>query len=161
MVDGDRIAVLCFALKALRTMLAAGVAAAVILATVHRPETPVLAEASTEPSAPTVTAQATHDLSWYAPLWQRDLKQLPVPQKKADQSTPRNVASPPVPQLLATFVDARASYAHFKDHNGQVQLRGIDEVIDRYRVSSIEPGKVRLHDNAGDVLVEIPRSQGR
>lgn len=101
---------------------------------------------------------ATHELAWYAPLWERDLKQPPIPP----------VAPPPVapsapiqlPILLATLVESQGRYAHFQGRSGLAEMKGLNETIDRFKVRAIEPGRVQLEGDSGLVWVQIPKAAG-
>ncbi len=110
--------------------------------------TPFASQPNTEPAA--------RDLAWYAPLWQRDLKQPPIP------PAPRRVSKPskerdPLPVLLATLVQNDSCFAHFRNRRGEAQLRAVSELIDTYEVLAIEAGRVQLRRGEDLVWVELPK----
>ena len=110
------------------------------------------------PSASGVSSPSSeHDLAWYSPLWTRNLKEPPLPK---DVPQPAVTPEPPknLPVLLATLVETQGRYAHFASPSGPPRLRGVDEVIDDYRVLEIEPGRVKLQRSNQLVWVEIPKS---
>ena len=159
MVMRDRARLVCSGLKILRGILVVGLVTASIMLLKTRPK-PVKPTPHTVDQASTRSGKvAAYELSWYAPLWQRDLKQPPIAEKQAEK--PSNVAKPagPVPTLLATFVDSQVRYAHFRDDRGRVHMKAIDESIDHYRVHAIEPGRVKLQNGDGAIWVDIPESR--
>ncbi len=110
--------------------------------------TPLASQPKAEPSA--------RDLAWYAPLWQRDLKQPPIP------PAPRRVAAPSkqresLPVLLATLIQDDSCFAHFRNRRGEAQLRAVSELIDTYEVLAIEAGRVQLRRGDDSLWVELPK----
>jgi hypothetical protein len=100
----------------------------------------------------------THALAWYAPLWERDLRQPPIP-PVADPRKEPPVESIPLPILLATLVEPQGRYAHFQGRSGKPEMKGLHETIDRFRIQAIEPGRVQLQDQDALVWVAIPNSK--
>jgi hypothetical protein len=122
------------------------------------PKPPVLvSEAAATPVAE-AAMPAAHALAWYAPLWERDLKQSPIPPVLEPQkATP--VESVPLPILLATLVEPHGRYAHFQSRSGKPEMKGLHETIDRFRIQAIEPGRVQLQDHDALVWVAIPKTK--
>ncbi len=116
----------------------------------------------TTPSITQMAAEYTspkkHELAWYAPLWQRDLKQPPIP-SVAKQLIKRE-ESGPTPTLIATLVEPKGRFAHLRGKTGRLQLKGIDEYVDDFQVRAIEPGRVQLQNGHGVFWVTIPKSKG-
>lgn len=143
-------------LRILRALLGAAVPLTAVLWWWTTPTSPPLPSDDpqttvSEPGPP----PAARDLAWYAPLWERDLRQPPIP--------PAPLAAPPgaapaqtMPRLVATFVEGGVRFAHFTDGNGRAQLKAIDESVGRFRVAAIEPGRVQLADGADAVWLEVP-----
>ena len=100
--------------------------------------------------------QTNHDLAWYAPLWERDLKQPPIPPTTAPSAQPE-VADGPVPTLLATCVEQNARYAHLRFTDGRVRMTRVGDSVGRFRIAAIEQGRVRLIDGESGLWIEIPR----
>lgn len=161
MVTAGRIRLVCLALKTARVLLLLAIPVLAVLVWMRMPQAPVLADTQADTShVDTSQGPVAHELAWYAPLWQRDLKQPPIP-RKAAKPTERPRESGPLPRLLATLVEPHARYAHLVDRSGKMQLKGIDEVIHQYRVRAIEPGRVQLQDGERLVWVEIQKRKGQ
>ena len=161
MVTRSGIQIICRLLKAVRALLMLAVCGAIVVVVTARREPSALPDGPLDPSPVKVTEATAHDLEWYAPLWQRDLKQPPVPTEEASPTDRSTEPNAPVPALLATFVDASESYAHLRDNTGRVQLKAVADTIDRYRVDSIQPGRVRLSDGTRTVWVQLPKSENK
>lgn len=124
----------------------------------------------TWPTAPNVTMPSskpksvansdTHaqakPLDWYAPLWQRDMNQSPVP-KAVPSPAPSPAVTAAAPILLATFVDGDHRYAHLRGASGHVHFTEVEESVDRFRVMAIEPGRVQLKKGQAELWIELPR----
>ncbi len=161
MVTQSTIKVVDAALKVARLMLLIAVPAsvAVMWATTAKPARFVPHQI--QATSVQATGMPNHELQWYAPLWERDLKQPPLPPTVAEPSEESKPAPGPIPALLATFVEPRASYAHLIDSQGKVHLKTIDDVLDHFRVLAIEPGRVRLQNGDGIVWVAMPEPKDR
>lgn len=122
------------------------------------PKPPSPSSQVVEESIPLATPPTTHELAWYAPLWERDLKQPPIPPAAPPQAAPS--APIQLPVLLATLVEPQGRYAHFQGRSGAAEMKGLNETIDRFKVRAIEPGRVQLESDAGLVWVQIPKSGG-
>lgn len=162
MVTQTQIRRICLALKITRTVLVLAVPVSVSLLWASAPSPPVLLDNEVD-ATPVDTSQETeiHDLSWYAPLWQRDLKQPPIPAVVAELRAKPRPKPGPMPTLVATLVEPQARYAHFVDRSGKVELKGIDEFINEFRVRAIEPGRVQLQEGERVVWIEIPKRGDR
>ena len=152
---------ICGALKALRLILVIALPASLVVLWPRPLKPPALATAASPVVGQTETDAGQPDLDWYAPLWQRDLKQPPIPQNPTEPSPDPATAAGPVPTLVATFVETQGRYAHLRDQSGRLRMKAIDEVIGRYRVAAIEPGKVQLQSGATSVWIEMPRNKDR
>jgi hypothetical protein len=111
--------------------------------------------------AETLEQPKVHDLAWYAPLWQRDLKQPPIPRAVEEQPAAREPDPGPLPALVATLIEPNARFAHLRDQSGKAQLKGLGDAIDRFRIKAIEPGRVQLQDGDRLVWVQIPKRKKR
>ena len=98
-----------------------------------------------------------HALAWYAPLWERDLKQPPIPPAPASV-TP--AAPRAAPSVLATFVSREQPYAHLIGQAGKAELLTLDDVLDGFRLVAIEPGRVQLESGRERVWIEMPKPKG-
>jgi hypothetical protein len=96
-----------------------------------------------------------HELGWYAPMWERNLKQPPVPRNVETSPQPQQPPSP-LPALVATLVEPKGSYAHFSA-GGRLELKGVNETVAGYRIVSIEPGRVQLEQDQRLVWLELPK----
>lgn len=99
-----------------------------------------------------------HDLAWYAPLWERDLKQPPFP--PMEEAKPAPTPTRPTPSVLATFVQREESYAHLIGQAGKAHLLAVDDSLDGYRLVAIEPGRVQLELGGDRFWVEMPQPKG-
>ncbi len=156
MVSFDRAKAVGTALKLLRGMLLLGILLIGWLSWTSWPQPPVLDAPMIERSTEPIGAQETHALAWYAPLWERDLKQPPIPPLEPKKEPNPAESAGPVPTLLATCVNSGESYAHLVDRRGRVVFKTVDESVDHFRLVEIEPGRVRLVDGARDVWLEMP-----
>lgn len=162
MVTQRHIRMVCSSLKVVRAVLLLALPGSIALLWMTTPRPPVLANVNADaPSEDAPQPKTTRDLAWYAPLWERDLKQPPVPSVVADPEPESRREPGPVPTLLATLVESQARYAHLIGRSGKVQLKGIDETIDQFRVQAIEPGRVQLQDGSGVLWIEIPKREGQ
>ena len=139
------------ALKACRLLLVVGVATAARLSFRASPSTPHVHARATDAASPPSATPTPKDLSWYAPLWERDLKSLP-----AKPPTPAPTPQGPVPTLLATFVEPGARFVHLLDARGRLQFRAVGESVDRFVVAAVEPGRVQLQDDHERFWLEMP-----
>lgn len=108
-------------------------------------------------NTPTPTPQK-RDLTWYAPLWERDLKQSPIP--PADDVKPAPTPTRSAPSVLATFVQREQSYAHLVGQAGKAEMLTVDDALDGYRLVAIEPGRVQLEGGGQRFWIEMPQPKG-
>ncbi len=108
-------------------------------------------------NTPTPSPQK-RELAWYAPLWERDLKQPPVP--PAEDVKPAPTPTRSAPSVLATFVQNEQSYAHLVGQAGKAEMLTVDDALDGYRLVAIEPGRVQLERGGQRFWVEMPRPKG-
>jgi len=121
--------------------------------------TPVAVQAAATSEQSNPRAERTMPLKWYAPIWQRDLRQPPIPPpvKPALKPKKKSKPPPPLPRLLGTFVEDERRWAHFAGAGGKQRVLRTGAVIDRYTIVAIEPGRVQLQ-NADDLRwVEVPK----
>lgn len=114
-----------------------------------------VADTVAEEAADESASYTSHPLSWYAPLWQRDFRQSPVP----SDVTERPEATPPseLPRLLGTFVEPDRQFAHFRTESGKTCVRTINGTVDAYRVVAIQTGRAQLRHGAESYWIEAPR----
>ncbi|MCP4589437.1 MAG: hypothetical protein GY842_01705 [bacterium] len=149
------------ALKVTQGLLLVGVvlaARAALSGSSANDPTPVAAR----PTADEVRAAAAappRTLDGYASIWERDLRQPPIPPAPQSQKKPKAKAKPPppLPALLGTFVEPETSWAHFRTRSGRERILRPGAVIDRYTVVSIEPGRVRLQSGEDYHWVDVPK----
>lgn len=99
---------------------------------------------------------AVPDLAWYAPIWERDLKQIPIPQPEPQVIESRPNPGP-LPSLLATLVQPSGSYAHFAGPDGRAELKGLNEGVGACVLRRIEPFRVELTCGERSVWIELPK----
>jgi hypothetical protein len=102
--------------------------------------------------------ETRRELAWYAPLWERDLRQPPIPPAPAPEPT-QPVTPSEAPRLVATFVDERSRFAHLMDRDGKLLFKEINDEIGGYRVAAIEPGRVELATGTRTLWIEVPKGQ--
>ncbi len=158
MVAPARIKTLIRGLRLLRGLLVGGITFLVLGFWASFPTPPTFPETSSPGHDRLELKSPPPALAWYAPIWERDLKQPLVP-PPPDQAPPPETTDAPV--LLATLVDAQGRFAHFAGPGGRPELRGLDEGIGGFVVRSIEPGRVQLAQGDRLVWVELPKSEGR
>ena len=162
MVTSFQLRAICLTLRFLRGALVLALPASIGLLWITIPQAPDLSfEKGEQQMTDPPKHPGAHDLAWYAPLWERDLKQPPIPPAVTEPPVERQEDSGPVPTLLATLVEPDARYAHLRDPAGRVRLKQIDEAIGRFRVAAIEPGRVKLDDGRREVWIEVPKRKGQ
>lgn len=144
-------------LDGLRVLLLGAIPATLAWFWLTWPQSPTPAMDVPTPIVSETVAEVAHDLAWYAPLWERDLKQPPIPPVVQRPTTPSTPVQLPV--LLATLVEPHGRYAHFQGRTGAAEMKGLDETIDRFKVRAIEPGRVQLEGDSGLVWVQIPKAK--
>jgi hypothetical protein len=125
-----------------------------------QPPAPDLNSERAPDAAQTNATKTTRPLTWYAPLWERDLKQPPIPPQVA-LSAPETKPTRPTPTLIATFVERGIAFAHLRRADGKVELKGVSETIDGFLVAAIEPGRVLLENGESTIWVELPKEAQR
>lgn len=140
--------------RSLSVVLLIGTALLLVDAVTTKPfEIPPL-QPNAVPDALPTTAQDLHDLAWYAPLWQRDLRQ-PL----YDDPTPVTEPAPPapLPELLGTFAEADQTFGHFKTAEGKTFIRSAPGMVGEYKVLIVEAGRARLKNGESTYWVETPK----
>ena len=122
---------------------------------------PSLPPAPTGPEQVAATRPTTevneHPLAWYAPLWQRDLRQPPVPpaaRKPTRRRTPK--PEPLRLTLLGTVIELDARYAVFRNGQGRMVVKRIRERIDEFTIARIDRGLAELTRGPRTVIVKVP-----
>ncbi|MEK6677213.1 MAG: hypothetical protein AABZ47_16365 [Planctomycetota bacterium] len=155
MVDRGRRLTL-FGFKMLRAALILAIPIGAVLLHRNRSQLPAVAYDPTPiPGEQRTLNRCPRSLEFYAPLWERDLKQPPIP--TTPTSPPAKPPQESIPALLATFVAPDGRYAHFSDANGRVEFKTVEDQIGGFRVAVIEPGRVRLTNDLQDVWLEVPK----
>ncbi len=123
-----------------------------------RPAPQVPKPVSTRAAEPAVTdVPDSRPLAGYAPIWQRDLRQPPIPPVVQADAPPPETPPPPLPRLLGTFVEPQERWAYFLTLDGHTRTYQTDESVNGYRIVAIEPGRAQLAA-AGQVhWVTLPR----
>lgn len=98
-------------------------------------------------------------LAWYEPLWTRDLRQPPIPpiEKPKPVATPKPVPMPTLPRLMGTFVEGETAWAHLLSPQVGVRVLQLNERIEDFEISAIEPGRVQLTWRDQTRWIEIKR----
>lgn len=143
-------------LKAIRIGLVLALPAVAITFVVSAPQTETQLSAGTNSTPITIPTETGRELAWYAPLWERDLRQPPIPPAPVPEPTPVIIPSE-APRLVATFVDEQKRFAHLMDRDGKLLFKEINDEVAGYRVASIEPGRVELAAGTRTVWIEVPK----
>lgn len=112
------------------------------------------------PVASTQPAPAIEDrsLSWYAPIWQRDLRRPPV-DPVVERAAPKRQPRKPEPlrlSLLGTVVEPDARYAVFRDGQGHIVVKRCRDEIDKFTIARIDRGRAELTRGDRTVVVKVP-----
>jgi hypothetical protein len=151
------------ALRAVQWLLV--LALVVVLWRVVGWERPSSAAAERRASGSTETVEPQSDpvdglppLSEYSPIWQRDLRQSPLP---PEARTAKDTAPPkppvPLPRLLGTFSEQADAWAHLVGHKGRSRILRTGDRITGYTLVTIEPGRVQLQNGSREYWVEVPK----
>ena len=113
---------------------------------------------STPTSQPVPLADA-HPLAWYAPIWQRDLRQSPV--DPAPKATPPKPKRKPKPEpvrvtLLGTIVERDQRYGVFRNEQGHIVVKRLQEEIDQFTIVRIDRGRAELVRGLRIVRITVP-----
>lgn len=147
-------------LRMLQGLLMLATAGVIVVAvTAERPEI-VQAEDRSDHAAEPQVHDALKPLAWFAPLWQRDWRQSPIP-PSVEPPEERPTPPPELPHLLGTFLEAGQSFAHFRRHDGRTQLCSLNALIDDYEVTAIETNRVHLRRNDETYWVEVPKRKAQ
>lgn len=146
------------ALRVLRAVLVAAIPVVALLLLRSTPEPIQRAGGATSMQTEPAVVEERRGLDWYAPLWQRDLRQPPIPPAQPAPQRPAE-GREPLPKLVTTFVERESRYAHFLDPQGKLRFCGLDERVGSFRVAAIEPGRARLVDGDFAVWIEMPKPE--
>lgn len=145
-------------LRAVEAMLVACIPVSLVAIALWPPEAPTLDLELPAPTTSQQPAPVVRELAWYAPLWERDLAQPPIPPSAPPPTPPPPEG--PKPALIATFVEANRGYAHLIGLDGQPRLLGLNDSIDGFLLAHVEPGRARLTRGDQEVWVEMPKPRG-
>lgn len=160
MVTDRQLRLLEVTLKCGRALLVLALPATALALVWTAPAAPDLTAPETQTSVEEAEEDQAHALAWYAPLWERELKQPPIPPVVSAEPEDTPVPSGPVPRLLATLVEPAGSYAHLIGRKGAVELKAVGDLVDGFRVTAIEPGRVQLDDGKRTIWIEVLRRKG-
>lgn len=114
----------------------------------------------TQASAATPPNDTLEDrpLSWFAPIWQRDLRRPPVDPvvKNPRKNKPIKKPEPLRLTLLGTVVEPDARYAVFRNGDGHIVVKRLHDEIDRYTIARIDRGRAELVQGTQTVAVTVP-----
>jgi hypothetical protein len=144
-----------------RALLVAALPATAVAMVVTYPRPPATDARPVPQAAAAANDEPNRELPWYAPLWQRDLKQPPIPPVVQQAEPPAPRPTGPTPVLIATFVEDGRQYAQLAGPGGTTHMLGVGEEIDGLRVSRIEPGRVQLQEGDRTVWIELPDAEPR
>ena len=161
MVTDRQLRLLEVTLKCVRVLLVLALPTTAAALAWTTPTAPDLAAPEVQSSVEEVEENREHALAWYAPLWERDLKQPPIPPAAPTEPEAAPASSGPVPRLLATLVEPAGSCAHLIGRQGAVELKAVGDLIDGFRVTAIEPGRVQLDDGKRTIWIEVPRREDK
>jgi hypothetical protein len=146
-------------LLGVNTLLAGMVVWLAVSDTVEVSQVPNLETDPANAQVPPATPEnMIYGLSFYQPLWQRDLRQPPIP-----PSPPAPLEAPPppppleLPRLVGTFVEAGAAYGHFEMRDGRTRIQSLDSKLEGYDVAAIQDGKAKLTHGSNEYWLEVPR----
>lgn len=127
----------------------------VVMPELTMPNRPV---ASTPTSQPVPLADA-HPLAWYAPIWQRDLRQPPV--DPAPKAAPRKRKRMPKPEpvrvtLLGTIVERDQRFGVFRNEQGVIVVKRLQDEIDQFTIARIDRGRAELVRGSRTVRITVP-----
>ena len=113
-------------------------------------------------SAPTsqpVQSADVRSLTWYAPIWQRDLRQPPV--DPAPKAAPPKRKQKPRPEpvrvtLLGTIVERDQRFGVFRDEQGHIVVKRLQDQIDQFTIARIDRGHAELVRGSRIVRITVP-----
>ena len=112
---------------------------------------------STYSSETLESADRLPSLATFAPLWQRDLRQPPIPPATPEPTPPSTPAPPRLPKLLGTFLDDEGRWAQLAGPRDRPRMARVNEKIGKFTVASIEPGRLELRYRSQSYWIEIER----
>jgi len=118
-------------------------------------------QTSTMPDSRPIAEYPLKPVDWYAPIWQRDLRQPPIPPKLDKKANTPQAPPPSLPRLLGTFVEPDTCWAHFLTSDGRMRVCKVNETIGTFRVVAVEPGRAQLALGADLHWVDVPRPKSR
>ena len=113
---------------------------------------------STPTSQPVPLVDA-HPLAWYAPIWQRDLRQPPVdpaPKAAPPKRKPKPKPEPVRVTLLGTIVERDQRYGVFRNEQGHIVVKRLRDEIDRFTIARIDRGRAELVRGSRIVRITVP-----
>ncbi len=96
-------------------------------------------------------------LSWYAPLWQRDLRQsLQAQAPLVAQADP----AIELPKLLGTFLEQERVYAQLETADGRAKLYASGDTVGPFTLTVVESTRVCLRQGTDEYWLELPQPDG-
>lgn len=120
---------------------------------------PTIESIRVDAGAPVPTGPQLLDLEAYRPLWQRDLRQPPIPPEPKPAELPQRPPPPELPRLVGTFIDAETAYGNFETRDGRLRVRSVEDEVAGYRVVAIEQRRAKLVLGAKEYWIELPRAK--
>ena len=111
------------------------------------------------PKVPEVYVVQTKPLSWYAPVWTRDLRQPPFEPRPIKEVVKPKKPAPPAPpsvRLLGTVVEANKRFGLFVDSKNKLLVCRPNDTIDGYMVMAIERGKAEIKNQQRSAWLKMP-----
>lgn len=118
---------------------------------------PTVASIHADSEAPVLTGPQLLELSNYRPLWERDLRQPPIPPEPKPAVAPTRPPPQELPRLVGTFIDAETAYGHFETRDGRLRVRSLEDDLEGYQVAAVEQGRAKLTLGAKEYWIEVPR----
>ena len=156
MVSRTKVDLVCLGLKVVRGLLMSAIPIPIVLVWLYIPQAPTLEAAPTQASPVPPSEPESESLADYAPLWQRDLKQPPVPRPKGEQPA-GPPPSAPLPRLVATFIETGRGYAHLIDNFGHGRFTAVGDKVDEFQVMAIEQSRVQLQSGDRIEWISLPK----
>ncbi|MCZ6654718.1 MAG: hypothetical protein O7D91_17040 [Planctomycetota bacterium] len=98
-------------------------------------------------------------LSWYAPLWQRDLRQSLQTQVQAPAVAQADPAIE-LPKLLGTFLEQESVYAQLETADGRAKLYASGDAVGPFTLTVVESTRVCLRQGTDEYWLELPQPGG-
>ena len=93
-------------------------------------------------------------LSWYAPLWQRDLRQSLQPQAPVVAQADPAIE---LPKLLGTFLEQDRVYAQLLTTDGRAKLYASGDAVGPFTLTVVESARVCLRQGTDEYWLKLPQ----